>query len=44
MQVFFQILKYLLAANPIDIVAGYFNYDLLKVSQNNFLDIFTSHV
>ena len=44
MQVFFQMLKYLLAGNSIDIIAGYFNYDLLKVSQNSFLDIFTSHV
>ena len=41
---FFQILQYLLATNSIDIIAGDFNYDLLKVSQNKFLDIFTDHV
>ena len=35
---FCQILEYLLAANPIDIIAGDFNSDLLKVSTNNLLD------
>ena len=43
MQESFQILQYLPATNSIDIIAGDFNYDLLKVSQNNFLDIFTDH-
>ena len=43
MQVFFQMLKYLLAGNSIDIIAGYFNYDLLKVSQNKVLDIFRDY-
>ena len=41
---FFQMLQYLLATNSIDITAGEFNYDLLKVSQNKFLDIFTYHI
>ena len=44
MQEFFQMLQYLLATNSIDITAGEFNYDLLKVSQNKFLDIFTDHI
>ena len=35
MQEFFQMLEYLLATNSIDIVAGDFNFDLLKVSENN---------
>lgn len=35
---FFQILEYLLAANPIDIITGDFNSDLLKVSTNKLLD------
>ena len=43
MQEFFQILQYLPATYSTDIIAGDFNYDLLKVSQNNFLDIFTDH-
>ena len=43
-QEFFQVLQYLLATNSIDIMAGDFNYDLLKVSQNKILDIFTDHV
>ena len=37
-------LQYLLARYSIDIIAGDFNYDLLKMSQNKFLDIFTDHV
>ena len=37
-------LQYLLATNYIDIIAVDFYYDLLKVSQNKFLDIFTHHV
>ena len=41
---FFQMLQYLLATRSIDIIAGDFNYDLLKVSQNKFLDISTDHV
>ena len=36
--------QYLSAANSIDIIAGDFNYDLLKVSGNKLLDIFTDHV
>ena len=39
-----QTLQYLLAKIPIDIIAGSFNRDLLNVSQNKFLDIFTDHV
>ena len=37
-------LQYLLATNSIDIILRDFNYDLLKVSQNKFLDIFTDNV
>ena len=37
-------LQYLLATYSIDIIAGDFNYDLLKVLQNKFLDIFIDHV
>ena len=37
-------LQYLSATNSIDIIAGDFNYDLLKVSENKLLDIFTHHV
>ena len=44
MQEFFQVLQYLLATNSIDIILRDFNYDLLKVSQNKFLDIFTDNV
>ena len=36
--------QYLLATNSIDIVAEDFNYDLLKESQNKFLDNFIEHV
>ena len=36
-------LPYLLATHFIDITAGERNYDLLKVSQNTFLDTFTDH-
>ena len=36
-------LQYLLVTNSIDI-AGDFNYDLLKVSENKLWDIFTEHV
>ena len=38
---FLQMFQYLLATNSIDIIAGDFIYDLLKVSQNKVLDIFT---
>ena len=31
---FFQMLQYLLAINSVDITAGEFKYDLLKMSQN----------
>ena len=44
MQEFSQLMQYLLAANSIDIIAGDFNYDLLKVIENKLLDIFTDHV
>ena len=44
MQEFFQLLQYLLATNSIDIIVGYFNYDLSKMLQNKFLDIFADHV
>ena len=44
MQEFFQMLQYLLATHSIDIIAGYFNYDLLNVSQNKSLDLFRDHV
>ena len=45
MQEFFQMLEYLLATNSIDIVAGDFNFDLSKVSENNlFLNHFAEHV
>ena len=37
-------LQYLLLTNAIDIVTGNFSYDLLKVSENKLLDIFTGHV
>ena len=37
-------LIYLLATNSIDIIVGNFNYDLLKVSENKLLDIFTHHI
>ena len=37
MQEFFQMLQYLLATNSVDIVAGDFNFDLLKVSENKLL-------
>ena len=42
-QEFLKMLQYFLATNSIDIIPGYFNYDLSKVSQNKFLDIFTDH-
>ena len=44
MQEFSQLMQYLLAANSIDIIAGDFNYNLLKVIKNKLLDIFTDHV
>ena len=45
MQEFFQMLQYLLATNSVDIVAGDFNFDVSKVSENNlFLNHFTEHV
>ena len=40
---FFQMLQYLLAINSVDITAGEFKYDLLKMSQNKWLDIFADH-
>ena len=44
MQEIFQMLQYLLATNFIVIIVGNFNYDVLKVSQKCFSDIFTDHV
>ena len=43
MEEFFQMLQYLLATHSIDIIAGYFNYDLLNGSQNKCLDLFRDH-
>ena len=40
----FLMLQYLRPTFSIDIIAGDFNYDILKVLQNKFLDIFTDHV
>ena len=37
-------MQYLLAANSIDIIAWDFNYDLLKVTENKLLGIFTYYV
>ena len=44
MQEFSQVLQYLVASYSIDIIAGDFNYDILKVPENKLLDIFTDHV
>ena len=45
MEEFFKMLQYLQAINSIDIIAGnLISYDLLKVSEDTFLDIFTDHV
>ena len=41
MQKIFQILQVLLAINSMTIIAEDLNYNLLKASQNKFLDIFT---
>ena len=41
---FFQILQYLIATHSIDITTGDFSYDLLKLLENKFLDIFTNHL
>lgn len=43
MQEFFQLKQYLLA-NSIGIIAGDVSYDLLKVTENKLLDIFTDHL
>ena len=40
----FQMLRYLVSTYSINIIARDFNYDLLKVLQNKFLDIFADHV
>ena len=37
-------LQYLLAANAIDVVTGDFNYDILKVLENNLVDNLKDHV
>ena len=44
MQEFVQMLQYLLATISTDIIAEDFSYDLLKVLQKKFLDIFTGNV
>lgn len=44
MQEFFHMLQYLLAANAIDVVTGDFNYDILKVLENNLVDNLKDHV
>ena len=45
MQEFFQMLQYLQATNSVDIVAVDFNFDLLKVPENNLLlNHFTEHI
>ena len=45
MEEFFKMLQYLQAINSIDIIAGnLISYDLLKVSEDTFLDISTDHV
>ena len=45
MQELFQMLQYLLATNLVDTVAGDFNFDLLKVLENNLLsNNFMEHV
>ena len=44
MQKVYQVLQYLLTTNSIDIITEDLNYDLLKVWQNKFLDIFTDHL
>ena len=44
MQEFSQLVQYLPTTNSIDIIAGDFIYNLLKVTENKLLDIFTDHV
>ena len=44
MEEFFHMLQYLVATYAMYTVAGDFNYDLLKVSENKFWDIFTDCV
>ena len=44
LQEFSQLMQYLQATNSIDIIAGDFIYNLLKVTENKLLDIFTDHV
>ena len=45
MQEVFQMLQYLQATNSVDIVAVDFNFDLLKVPENNLLlNHFTEHI
>ena len=44
MQEFSQLMQYLLATNSIDIIAWDFIYNLLKVTENKLIDIFTDHV
>ena len=45
MQEFFQMLQYLPATNSVDIVAVDFNFDLLKLPENNLLlSHFTEHI
>ena len=43
-QYFFQMLQYSVATYFIDIIAGNFNYDVLRLLENKLLDILTDHV
>ena len=44
MQTFSQLMQCLLAVTSTDIVVGDFNYDLLNVTENKLIDIFTGYV
>ena len=44
MQKLYELMQYLLVANSINIIGGDFICDLLKVTENKFLDIFTDQV
>ena len=41
---FREILDYLIAANAVDLIAGDFNYDLLKTSQNKLIDCLKDYI
>ena len=40
----FSMLQYLVATYSIDIIAGDFSYNLLKLPKSKHLDVFTDHV